>query len=64
MAGPAKVYNSERLGMQAVIAGEVVAGDVVIVRYEGSVSLLPMPPEQELPSGMTSCWSMCSVPRV
>lgn len=33
--GPAKVFNSERLGMEAVIAGNVVAGDVVIVRYEG-----------------------------
>jgi dihydroxy-acid dehydratase len=33
--GPAKVFNSERLGMQAVIAGDVVKGDVVVVRYEG-----------------------------
>ena len=35
--GPAKVFDSERLGMEAVIAGEVVKGDVVIVRYEGPV---------------------------
>ena len=35
LAAAAQVYNSERIGMEAVLAGEVVAGDVVIVRYEG-----------------------------
>ena len=33
--GPAKVFDSERAGMEAVLEGTVVKGDVVIVRYEG-----------------------------
>ncbi|BES82728.1 dihydroxy-acid dehydratase [Pyrodictium abyssi] len=33
--GPAKVYNSEEEAIEALEAGEIRAGDVVIVRYEG-----------------------------
>ena len=33
--GSAKVYDSENETYQAILAGDVVAGDVVIIRYEG-----------------------------
>ena len=33
--GPAKVYNSEEDCAEAIMNGKVVAGDVVVVRYEG-----------------------------
>ena len=33
--GPAKVYNGERAAFEAVTNGDVVDGDVVIIRYEG-----------------------------
>ncbi|WP_326554997.1 dihydroxy-acid dehydratase [Micromonospora sp. NBC_01813] len=33
--GPAKVYESQDDTVSAILAGEVVAGDVVVVRYEG-----------------------------
>ena len=33
--GRAKVYHSEELALQAILDGEVVAGDVVVIRYEG-----------------------------
>jgi dihydroxy-acid dehydratase len=33
--GPARVYDSEEACFAAIQAGEVVAGDVVVVRYEG-----------------------------
>jgi dihydroxy-acid dehydratase len=33
--GPAKIYDREEDAMHAIEAGEVVAGDVVIIRYEG-----------------------------
>jgi dihydroxy-acid dehydratase len=33
--GNAKVYDSEELGFAAIIDGQVVAGDVVVIRYEG-----------------------------
>jgi dihydroxy-acid dehydratase len=33
--GKAKVFNSEEAGMKAILAGKIVAGDVVIIRYEG-----------------------------
>jgi len=35
MRGPAKVYDSEELLMTAIEARSVVAGDIVIIRYEG-----------------------------
>jgi len=33
--GPAKVFERERAAMDALEKGEIVAGDVVIIRYEG-----------------------------
>ncbi len=33
--GTAKVYHSEELALQAILDGDVVAGDVVVIRYEG-----------------------------
>ncbi|MFC4255917.1 dihydroxy-acid dehydratase [Altererythrobacter xixiisoli] len=34
-AGPAKVYESQDATVAAILAGDVVAGDVVVIRYEG-----------------------------
>ncbi len=34
-AGPAKVYESQDSAVAAILAGQVVAGDVVVIRYEG-----------------------------
>jgi dihydroxy-acid dehydratase len=33
--GTAKVYDSEEQGFAAIIDGQVVAGDVIVIRYEG-----------------------------
>ncbi|MDR1659705.1 MAG: dihydroxy-acid dehydratase [Desulfovibrio sp.] len=33
--GPARVYDAEEAALQAVYSGEINAGDVVVVRYEG-----------------------------
>ncbi len=33
--GPAKVYNSEEDAISSIYAGEIKAGDVVVIRYEG-----------------------------
>lgn len=33
--GPAKVYNSEEECCEALYSGKIVAGDVVVIRYEG-----------------------------
>lgn len=33
--GSAKVYDSEEAGMKAILNGEIKAGDVVVIRYEG-----------------------------
>ncbi|MBA4353160.1 MAG: dihydroxy-acid dehydratase, partial [Novosphingobium sp.] len=33
--GPAKVYESQDAAVTAVLTGQVVAGDVVVIRYEG-----------------------------
>jgi dihydroxy-acid dehydratase len=35
ISGPAKVYDSERLAEEAMKRHEVVAGDIVVIRYEG-----------------------------
>lgn len=35
--GPAKVYDCEEDCLQAILAGKVVAGDVLVIRYEGPV---------------------------
>jgi len=34
-SGPARVYESQEATVEAILGGEVTAGDVVIVRYEG-----------------------------
>ncbi|MCY4183264.1 MAG: dihydroxy-acid dehydratase [Gammaproteobacteria bacterium] len=34
-SGRARVYDSEEAGLQGILAGEVVKGDVVVIRYEG-----------------------------
>lgn len=33
--GTAKVFDSEEKGMKAILAGQIRAGDVVVIRYEG-----------------------------
>ena len=33
--GPAKVYDGERAAFEAITAGEIDAGDVLVLRYEG-----------------------------
>ncbi|WP_213993036.1 dihydroxy-acid dehydratase [Sodalis sp. dw_96] len=33
--GPAKVYESQEEASEAILGGKVVAGDVVVIRYEG-----------------------------
>jgi dihydroxy-acid dehydratase len=33
--GPARVFDSEELAMEAVLAGRIDAGDIVVIRYEG-----------------------------
>jgi len=35
IAGPARCFDSEEECLEAILAGKVVAGDVVVVRYEG-----------------------------
>ncbi|ACK67102.1 dihydroxy-acid dehydratase [Rippkaea orientalis PCC 8801] len=35
MTGPARVFESEEACLDAILAGKISAGDVVIVRYEG-----------------------------
>ena len=34
-AGPAKVYESQESAVDAIMLGEIVEGDVVVIRYEG-----------------------------
>ncbi len=34
-SGPAKIFNSQEESMAGILAGQVKAGDVVVVRYEG-----------------------------
>src|SRR5207248_9116454 len=33
--GPARVYESQEAAVSGILAGEVVEGDVVVIRYEG-----------------------------
>ena len=33
--GPARVYDDESFAMAAILAGEIDAGDVIVIRYEG-----------------------------
>jgi dihydroxy-acid dehydratase len=41
--GPAKVYDSERQAQEAMKRKEIVAGDVVVIRYEGPKGVPGMP---------------------
>lgn len=34
-SGPAKVYESQDAAVKAILSNQVVAGDVVVIRYEG-----------------------------
>ena len=34
-SGPAKVFNNEEDAVEAIRGGKIVAGDVVVIRYEG-----------------------------
>ncbi len=34
-SGPAKVFDSQDASVDAILKGEIVAGDVVVIRYEG-----------------------------
>ncbi|HYH03382.1 MAG TPA: dihydroxy-acid dehydratase, partial [Bacillota bacterium] len=42
-SGPAKVYDSQDEAWQAILHDEIVAGDVVIIRYEGPKGSPGMP---------------------
>jgi dihydroxy-acid dehydratase len=33
--GTARVFNSEELAMEAILAGKISGGDIVVIRYEG-----------------------------
>ena len=35
ITGPARVFDSEPATMEAIVAGKIKAGDVVVIRYEG-----------------------------
>ena len=36
-SGPARIYDSQEAAMAGIMAGEVVAGEVVVIRYEGPI---------------------------
>ena len=33
--GPARVFESEETAFDAIMKGQILAGDVVVIRYEG-----------------------------
>ena len=33
--GPARVFDNEEAAVEAILAGKIIAGDVVVIRYEG-----------------------------
>jgi dihydroxy-acid dehydratase len=35
MTGPARVFDSEESSLEAILAGRIKAGDVIVIRYEG-----------------------------
>ena len=35
MSGPARVFDSEESCLQAILDGQITAGDVIVIRYEG-----------------------------
>ena len=50
-SGPAKVYDSEKDAVEAITSNKVVAGDVVVIRYEGPRGA-PGMPEMLFPTSM------------
>ena len=48
--GPARVFNSEQDALAAILAGRIVAGDVVVIRYLGPKGA-PGMPEMLSPTG-------------
>jgi dihydroxy-acid dehydratase len=37
LTGPARVFESEESCLEAILAGRILAGDVIVIRYEGPV---------------------------
>jgi dihydroxy-acid dehydratase len=35
ITGPARVFESEETCLEAILAGKIIAGDVIVIRYEG-----------------------------
>jgi dihydroxy-acid dehydratase len=35
MTGPARVFDSEESSLEAILAGRIIPGDVIVIRYEG-----------------------------
>jgi dihydroxy-acid dehydratase len=35
LSGPARVFDSEEAAVEAILGGAIVAGDIVVIRYEG-----------------------------
>jgi len=35
ITGPARIFESEEACLEAILAGKIVAGDVIVIRYEG-----------------------------
>ncbi|GBU14772.1 dihydroxy-acid dehydratase [Polaromonas sp.] len=50
MTGPARVFEDEQSGLQAILAGKIVAGDVMVLRYLGPKGG-PGMPEMLAPTG-------------
>ena len=40
--GPARVFDCEEDAIAAIKGGKIVAGDVVVIRYEGPIRLQPL----------------------
>ncbi|PLR98911.1 dihydroxy-acid dehydratase [Bacillus sp. T33-2] len=43
MTGPAKVFDDEKSATNAILRGEIIAGDVLVIRYEGPMGGPGMP---------------------
>ena len=50
MTGPARVFEDEQSGLEAILAGKIVAGDVMVLRYLGPKGG-PGMPEMLAPTG-------------
>lgn len=58
--GPARVFNSEEEAQEAILAGNIKAGDVVIIRYCGPKGG-PGMPEMLSPPRQSSAWGWARV---